>query len=154
MPDLTKSTGQPITMKIGKKEVVLSPVTMGDLAAFESHCKSNRLNAFLEVAKEHKMEKVDIHEGITRILSIPFSGTDFSSEMSSTTGIRFLIWRSIKHKNPEIKLQEVDDLSEIDEMMVALTAISGLGRLPSDPPEGAEEKEQTPSQTGTERLPT
>jgi len=136
MPDLTKSTGQPITMKIGKKEVVLSPVTMGDLAAFESHCKSNRLNAFLITAKEQGMEKADVHEGVTRILSIPFSNIDFAAEMSSATGVRFLLWCSIKHKNPGVTMAEVDDLSDIDQMMTAITAISGLGRLSSDPPEG------------------
>ncbi len=153
MPDLTKSTGQAISFDVGGKKLILSPITIGDLAAFERHAKEQRLDLFIQTARKADMDKDEKMEGITRILTIPFTSEDFAAEMATTSGIRFLIHRSIAKKHPEFTLAEVDELSDLEELMNVVTAISSLGRMPTDgpPEEGAEEKEN--DSTGTNPSP-
>jgi len=139
MPDLTRATGQPIKVTLGDRELILSPITIGDLAAFEAECKQNRLKRFLQAAKLAEMEKEERLEGMARILTIPFTNEDFVTEMGSTTGARFLLWRSILHKQPKFTLKQIDDLSDLEELMNAVTAISNLGRMSENPPEAGEE---------------
>jgi hypothetical protein len=135
MSDLTRATGQPVTVTIGGRELTLSPITIGDIAAFEKFAKERRLQTFLDMAKAAGMDKDEKLEGITRILTIPFTQNDFMNEMNSTTGVKFLLWRSISKKHPKFTLDQVDDLSDMEELMAAINAISNLGRLAENPPE-------------------
>ena len=139
MSDLTRATGQPVKITVGDKELILSPITVGDLAEFEAECKQNRLKRFLEATKMAEMDKEERLEGMARILTIPFTNEDFVNEMSSTTGVRYLLWRSIVHKQPKFTLAQIDELSDLDELMNAVSAISNLGRVVENPPEAGEE---------------
>ena len=141
MPDLTRATGQPIKVTLGDRELILSPITVGDLAEFEAECKQNRLKRFLEVAKAEGMDKEERLEGMTRVLTIPFTSGDFESEMSSANGLRFLLWCSIKHKQPKFTLKQVDELSDLGELEHIVSSITNFGRLAENPPEAGEESQ-------------
>jgi len=130
MADLTRSAGEGIIYKTsGGQEFILSPITIGDLAAFESFAKGKRMLAFLEASRQAEMSKEDRMSGIARIIAMPYTPDDFTSEMASMGGVRFLLHRSIQKKYPKFTIEEVDAFDDMDEIMTALTAISSLGRI-------------------------
>jgi len=143
MSDLSRATGQPVKITLGDREITLSPITVGDLASFEAECKQNRLQRFLEAAKMAGMDKDERLEGMARILTIPFTNEDFVAEMSSTSGVRYLLWKSIMHKQPKYTLEQIDELSDLEVLMNAVSAISNLGRVTENPPEA---KDENPSE--------
>lgn len=134
MADLTRAAGKPIAMKFGDQELLLSPITLGDLAEFEKDCKERRVDAFMKAAVKMKMEKNERLEGMTRILTIPFSNEDFATEMNTTNGVRFLLWRSIHRNDPKFTLEDVGKLEDLDAIMNAVSSISSLGRFTESPP--------------------
>ena len=141
MADLTRATGQSMSVTIEGQKFVLSPITIGDMAEFEKAAKEQRLDNFMNAAKKAKMDKADILEGMSRILTIPFTSEDFSVEMATPTGIRFILWRSIAKKNPKFTLEQAGELSNetLDQVMKVIESISNLGRVADGPPEEAVE---------------
>ena len=141
MADLTRATGQSMGVTIEGQKFVLSPITIGDMAEFEKAAKEQRLDNFMNAAKKAKMDKADILEGMSRILTIPFTSEDFSVEMATPTGIRFILWRSIAKKNPKFTLEQAGELSNetLDQVMKVIESISNLGRVADGPPEEAVE---------------
>ena len=141
MADLTRATGQSMGVTIEGQKFVLSPITIGDMAEFEKAAKEQRLDNFMNAAKKAKMDKADTLEGMSRILTIPFTSEDFSVEMATPTGIRFVLWRSIAKKNPKFTLEQAGELSNetLDQVMKVIESISNLGRVADGPPEEAVE---------------
>lgn len=134
MADLVRATGQPIKFTIGGEELTLSPITIGDLAAFEKECKEQRIAEFLKAAKTMKMERVERNDCVTRIVTMPFTNDDFTAGMATASGIRFLLWRSISKTQPKFTIEKIDELADLEELMNALTAISNLGRVTDENP--------------------
>jgi len=129
MPDLTRAMGEEVGHTLNGKRYILSPVTVGDLAAFEAKCKEDRVAAFMGAAQRVNMPEEKQYENLNRILTMPFTNEDLTSGLSSTDGIRFLVHRSISKKQPDFNMDEVDNISDIEELMEVITAISSLGRM-------------------------
>lgn len=134
MADLMRSAGETVTLKLGKKQFTLSPITIGDLAAFERHVKEDRLQGFVDLATNIGMSKDDRLEGITRILTAPFTADDFAASLSTVDGVRFLLWSSIRKKHPKFTIDRIDELGDLEELMTVVNSISNLGRMSESPP--------------------
>ncbi len=135
MPDLMRAAGENITVELGGKEYTLSPITIGDLAAFEKRVKEEKLQRFLDVALRVGMDKEERIEGITRILSIPFTSEDFATALSTIDGVRFLLFRSLRRNHKHFKIEQIDKMGNLEDLMTVVNSISNLGRMTESPPE-------------------
>jgi len=122
---LSDVTGKGIKIEIRGKEYELSVLTIDDLAEFESYIKSQRLRSFLE-ATEGLDEKIRI-EGISKITSMHLTPEEMTEEMRSISGTRFFLWCSLRKKNPDIKLEEMGKLVDLDNLGEITTIINSIG---------------------------
>jgi len=138
--DLGKMAAKPIEMKVGDQMFKVSPITVGDLADFEQYIKQIRLNQFLETAKNVGMKDEMKMEMISRMLNRPFTNDDFSTELSTMSGIRYMVWRGIVKNHPKITLDDVSKIEDLNEVMEVINAISAIGRIAENPSVTMEEK--------------
>jgi hypothetical protein len=126
---IMKATGAPIEIEINSKIYKISPLSPGDLAAFESWIKSNKLRILDGLGYSVK-DKTDM---ILRILSDPISAEEYHAANSSIGGIRYLIWLSIK-KLASMTLEEMDSVVTMDNMGQVLNIINSIGMDSEQPP--------------------
>ncbi len=135
MADLGRAAGGAVKMVVNGKELTLSPITIGDLKEFEIHWKSERVKAFLEALTAAGADKKERMEGVVRLLTIPFTAEDLETSMGTMEGMALLLWYSIKKKQPKYTMAQVNQIQEMEEVLNAVSAISGLGRGSGNPTE-------------------
>jgi hypothetical protein len=132
---LDQLAGEPITLTVGDKELLASPITVGDYAAFERHCREERVRAFM--ASTNGVAKDVIRDVCLRLLSGTFSEPDIQAELDTFQGARFMLHRSLVKNHPELKLEEVDGtVRELNQAVAAVLAISGFGGDENPPVSG------------------
>lgn len=124
LPDIV---GAPRIVEIRGKEYKVSPLTIDDLAEFETIVRKERNKALLESLEESKLRDSVITEAIGATASMPVSLADIDKHMGSMMGVRFLLWCSLKKNHPELKLKEMGKLIDLDNFEDAAKIVSGLG---------------------------
>ena len=103
---LDQLAGEPITIEFGGKEYKAAPITVGDYAAFENHCRQRRVKAFL--ASADGTEAATVQTVCLRLLSGSFSEFDIQKELDTFEGARFMLHRSLCKHQPDLKIEDVD----------------------------------------------
>jgi len=123
---LARAAGDLISVTLNGKEYRVKPLTLGDLAEFESRIKSDRIKAFQEASAEFApdLRRATLIDLISRALT----SEEVTAEMSTLSGIRFLFWQMLVKEQPELVLDDMSrivdlqNLGEIEAMVQTLGA--------------------------------
>lgn len=106
-----------IDVDIRGKTYTFTPLTIGDLADFETHIRAQKLKACMEVAKD--IEDPDTQKMmIQSAMSESLSAEEVQNATQSVTGVRFFLYRRIKTHHPEITLDNVGQLCGLDNYII------------------------------------
>jgi len=146
---LSKVMGSPMFLKLKGKRYELSPIGMGDMADFPQYIKGRRLEVVQDVrdSKRRKAvmrytrspEKLAIvlrginEESLQLEIGIMESFVDADREMRTIDGARFLLWKAVSIKQPEITLEDMDDLIDLDNIDESIQILMELGKKPENP---------------------
>ena len=123
--DLAGIAGKGMSVNIKGKDYELSVLTIDDLAEFQKYVKTERLRAFLNVAKELEPKtKVD---AIAAIIAQQLTVEQMTEEMRGMDGTRYFLWRSLLVKQPKIKLDQMGQLVDLDNFEEVATIVQSIG---------------------------
>ena len=114
---------------IGGKKYVVMPLTMGDLAEFQAHLRTVRR----EDVRAVTADIADVAErsaAMRRACSFAIDEEEMEASMESFEGFRFILWRCLRKRQPELTLEAVGDMftvHDMRELLPVVQAISGLG---------------------------
>ena len=125
MSDLTRMAGKPVTLTVGGEAYEFSPLTLDDLAEFESWFASERLQRALEALGDGAAG-----DRVQLIAQMSDAGSaDIATAMQSLRGVRQILWYSLRKKQPEMTPSEAGalvDLSNLEEMKTLLDTLAGI----------------------------
>ncbi len=127
MTTLPDMLGTPRTMEIRGKEYKITLLDLDDLAEFETVIRMGRNKALLRSLKDSELENDVVAEAIAAAAAKPVSLSDIDDNMSSMTGVRFLLWSALKKNHPEIKLEEMGKLITLENFKDVKKVVSELG---------------------------
>jgi len=104
---LENITGSGIPITIKGKEYKLGIFNMRDLADFRQYIKGQRIKIIQDVVAD-KAERI---ESINTIMD---SNINEKKELSTMDGVCFMLWKSLQKYQPEITLQDTDELIDLD----------------------------------------
>ena len=145
---LSEMMGSPMFLKLKGKRYELTPISMGDMADFPQYIKGRRLEVAQDLRDSKKRKAIKRHSGnpdklatILRGLNeeslqleigIMESFVDADREMHTIDGARFLLWKAISIKKPEITLEDMDDLIDLDNIEESIEVLMELGKKPKN----------------------
>ena len=121
---LSQAVGKGLEIELRGKKYIVEPLTVGDVADLESHIRSMRLQDFITAAKNTDMDSSEKLTIITTLASEPVS----MAQGNEIDNVRFLFWSALRKKQPEITMEEINELismDNIDEMNAILEGLSG-----------------------------
>ena len=127
MTDLPDMAGTPRTVEIKGKEYRVSPLDIDDLAEFEVVVRSVRNKALLRSLEGSGLEDSLLAEAIGAAAARPVTLKDIDKNMGSMIGVRFLLWCALKKNHPEVKLETMGQLIDLDNFEEAAGIVSELG---------------------------
>ncbi len=125
------ASGIPITIK--GKEYKLGVYGVKDLADFRQYIKGRRIQILQETITDsaERMELID---------HVAESNINEMKELSNMDGVRFMLWRSLRKHQPEITLEESDELIDLNNMVEISNIIKNMGGEVKNPPKRAKKK--------------
>jgi len=145
---LSQMMGSPMFLKLKGKKYELTPISMGDMADFPQYIKGRRIEVAQDVrdAKRRKAIKNSTNpvklDAVLRTINndslqlevgIMESFVDADREMHTIDGARFLLWKAISIKHPDITLEDMDDLIDLDNIEESTAILMELGKKPKNP---------------------
>ena len=127
MTGLPDMAGTSRMVEIKGKEYKVSPLDIDDLAEFETIVRMERNKALLRSLEDSELESDVIAEAIGAAAVKPVSLRDIGKNMSSMVGVRFLLWCALRKNYPELKLEEMGKLIDLDNFEEASRIVSELG---------------------------
>jgi hypothetical protein len=124
MSDLTRMGAKPVTLTVGGEEYSFSPLTLDDLAEFESWHASERLNRALDALGDAG-DRVTL---ITKLADAP--AADIAEAMQSLRGVRQILWYSLRKQHPDLTPNDAGalvDFSNLAEFRTLIDSLAGLG---------------------------
>lgn len=123
LEDIAKSG---ISLKIKGKEYFLNVLTIRDLADFRQYVKGERIKLVQDAVK-------DSGERAKLMQQIINSSIDETLEMSTMSGVCYLLWKSLSKKHKDLTLQQVDEMIDLDNINEVSTVLTQLGGKVSPP---------------------
>ena len=127
MTELAPIAGTARTVQIKGKEYKVSPLTIDDLAEFEVVVRMERNKALLRSLEGSDLKDSLLAEAIGSAAAKPVSLSDIDKNMGSMIGVRFLLWCALKKNHPEVKLETMGLLIDLDNFEEAAGIVSELG---------------------------
>jgi len=115
----------------GKKYTFLEP-GLDELALFESHVKSKRLETYLDAAKNVPPEEKQ--NMITTILRTPLDQEAVTEELNTLEGVRYMLYLCLR-KNEGVELDNLSDIVDLSNLDEATAILDGIGGEEVDPPQ-------------------
>jgi len=126
--DLSQASGRGVEIELGGKKRMLSPLTMGDLADFQAHIRSERLRA---VRLSLDGLSADVQQStLVALAREPVDSVDMDREMSTPAGARYLVWSSLRKADKSLTLEIVGNMvtnTDVDRLIPLVQSISGVG---------------------------
>lgn len=130
---LANAAGTPVTITLKGKKYKASPLTIGDLAEFESSIKSERLKVFMEGTAE-KLLPEERTKIITDLCSQGIEEAEVVRQMTTLNGARYLLWRSLSKHDKKLTLDDVSNLVSMDNLLEITTIVQSLGGTEAENP--------------------
>ena len=127
MTELAPIAGTARMVKIRDKEYKVSPLTIDDLAEFEVIVRSVRNKALLRSLEGSDLEDSLLAEAIGAAAARPVTLKDIDKNMGSMIGVRFLLWCALKKNHPEMRLETMGELIDLDNFEEAAGIVAELG---------------------------
>jgi len=127
--DLSKAAGSGVEVTIGGQQYTVMPLTMGDLAEFQAHIRAARREDVRAVLAD-TADAAERLVALRRACSFAVEQDEMEAAMESPEGFRFILWRCLRKRHPELTLEAVGDLftmAEMQELLPVVQAISGIG---------------------------
>ena len=112
-----------LTLK-GKVYTALEP-DINELAMFESHIKSTRLELFIKASAD--MAQADRQETISAILKTPISNDEIQAELTSLDGVRYMAYLILKSSPGVISLDSMGDIIDLSNIGDVIAVLDSLG---------------------------
>ena len=123
-------TGSGISVTIKGKEYKLGIFSMRDLADFRQYIKGQRIRIIQESITDD-VEKIEI---INNILD---SNVNETKELQTMDGVCFMLWRSLQKYQPELTLQDVDNMIDLDNISEISNVLMNIGGKVKNSPKRA-----------------
>ena len=137
---LSKAAGEGVTVTLKGEVFKIKPLTIGDLSAFESFIRSQRIKDFMAVAGDlPKDERIKI---LSELASSTMDEVDISTSMRSMMGVQYLLWRSLKKSHNELTYDEMDNFVDLDNFDDVVGIVEGIGGGNDENPTAAEENQE------------
>jgi len=130
LEDITGS-GLPITIK--GKEYKLGIFNMRDLADFRQYIKGQRIK-IIQGTIESMEEKLIL------INSIFVNDVNETTELKSVDGVCFMLWKCLQKHQPEITLQDIDNMVDLDNVAEISKVLMNVGGTIKNSRERAKKK--------------
>ena len=128
--NLGQALGEPIKLQLGGKEYLAHPLRLGDFAAFETWLREQRLATLLNSPAAARLDPRVKASTIAMLLAGVFNEADLLREMTTVTGMAFLVWRSLLRGSPEMTMEQVLEISGGPaEALKAIAMLSGLSKM-------------------------
>jgi len=114
----------------GKKYVAVEP-DINELAMFESHIKSKRVEVFLEACQNVTFP--DKHETIQKILQTSIENDELQAELTTLDGVRYMTYLILRG-NPGVTLEGIGEIVDLSNIADVMAVIDSLGGEEEDPP--------------------
>ena len=150
---LASAMAKPVEVEIRGEKFQVTPISIDDLAEFESKIKSRRLSEAMIAAKEAELPSDEKIQILREIQKQPITGDALTEEMSTMSGIQFILWRMLLRYQARLTLQQVGrliDFKNLEEMSSIVSAFSGLEPEDIDPKAQEEEEEEEEPPPGEE----
>ena len=126
MANLSNVAARPAMVNIKGKEYKLSVLSINDFADFEKMVRQERLQKTVKSLQEAGVDGKATAEAAQNIMTKELPFTELQLAMNSVTGIRYLLWCAMK-ENHNIKLEEVGDLVDLNNLPEIVEVIDNLG---------------------------
>ena len=130
---LENITGSGIPITIKGKEYKLGIFNMRDLADFRQYLKGQRIKIIQDVV-------ADKDERIESINTIMDGNVNETKEMATFDGVCFMLWKSLQKYQPEITLQDIDEMIDLDNYDEIFNTLMKIGGTVKNPKKGAKKK--------------
>ena len=138
---LAVAAGNGVSLDIKGETYHITPITIGDLADFESFIQSSQLKTFFESGATKYMDADERKAIVVEICTGGLGEGVVAREMNTLSGVRFLLWKSLSRKHPNLTLEKVSSLVDINnlEEVAAIVQTIGAGEVDESHPTGEEE---------------
>ena len=136
---LDKALGRDVEVELGGKMYTMAQLTLGDWRAFRGWIRSRRIRDFALYAKDLAADEKQ--RVLVELSSQTISEQDQVSEFITPEGMIFMLWRSFKHKNKDLTLEQLESLLEDEDIVVLNAMFEGLnteGSEENPPPKAGE----------------
>jgi len=150
---LSQAMGSPMFLKLKGKRYELTPISMGDMADFPQYIKGRRIEVAQNVRDARRRKAITTstnpeklamilrtinNDSLQLEIGIMESFVDADKEMQTIDGARFLLWKAISIKHPDITLEDMDRLIDLDNIEESTEVLMKLGKKPKNPTAEAE----------------
>jgi len=125
---IANAAGTGVTVTIRGEDYKIRPLTVRDLAEFESYVRSKRIKALIGDGAAEGLLPEERTRLVRDLASTPPSTEEVSAEMSTLGGVAFLLWRMLRKDRPGLTLVEASELVGMDnlqEVSAVIEAVSG-----------------------------
>ncbi len=119
---LSQALGKGMDVTLRDKTYKVYPLTVGDIADLESHIRSKKITDFINAVKETDMDSAERLTVITTLASEPVS----MEQGNEVDNVRFLFWCAIRKDQPEMKLEDMNNLVGVDNVEDMNAILEGL----------------------------
>ena len=113
-------TGSGISVTIKGKDYKLGIFSMRDLADFRQYIKGQRVKIIQATI-------VSMEEKLILINSVLDSNVNETKELQTMDGVCFMLWRSLQKYQPELTLQDVDNMIDLDNISEISNVLMNIG---------------------------
>lgn len=136
--------GKEVTLELKGKEYTLAVLSLGDMKDFENSIRSRRLKEFRDAT--YGMDESVRMEGIASIVRSTVSLFDVQMEINAMSGVVFILHRSLLPNYPDMTIEQVERMVDLDNFQEVSTIISNLGQRASRPPPPEPQEEGSPEE--------
>ena len=125
--DLAIATAQPVKFVLAGEDWLVSPLTMGDLSAFQASLRDRKRKSLTEMLVGASVpDRIAANE---RLCRDGVSDEEMQAAMATFEGFQFILWRCLRKRKPDLTLEAVGDMftmTDMKELLPVVQAISGL----------------------------
>jgi hypothetical protein len=140
---------QPITVKLGGQDYILTPLTLDDLAKAETHLRAQRLNQFLELTRMVEIVNLPDNVRSKAIGEIMNYTITLDEALSSFEGSLYLLYLSLRKATPSLQFGAMRGLEPmlLKTLSDILYRITGLMKPEKEKDDPLEETTMLPTST-------
>jgi len=116
-----------VKIEINGKEYEASELTLKDFEMLKEYPITKKVESFMRSSRNANLPPSVISETITKLYGELDNQAEQEKYFGSASGMRLFVWLSLRHKHPQLQLDDIDfPLSDLERVSTAITAISSV----------------------------